>query len=89
MTIRSNPLCSIEGFLDFVFKPDILGHSGGDILLHHLTGLPDRGLHLHTQDLIQIGIGIGIDGKDGAVPSVQEVTKNHSCQGRFPCSAFS
>ena len=63
-----------------------LGHTGGDGAFQLRLGhfLPDGtqgGFYLHTQDFIQVGIGVGVHHQDGAVLLFAEVVNNHAAGG--------
>ena len=78
-----------QGFLDLIFKPDVLGHPHRDIFLHRLTGFANGGPYLHAQDLVEVRIGIRVHPQDRAFSFIQEKANDHSCQGGFARSSFS
>jgi len=81
-------LCVRRGLPERLYSNQIfLGHSGGNIPLHHLTGLSDRGLHLHTRPRSNWNLHRHRR-KDGAVPLCPGVPENHSRRVVFPVPPF-
>jgi hypothetical protein len=78
-----------QGLLNLIFKPYILRHARGDVFLHQLPGLTDGGSDLHTQDLMQVRVCVGIHHQDGTLAPVEEIAEDHPRQGRLSCSSLS
>ena len=73
-----------------------LGHSGRNLTcrticrtLHILTDLAECHFHIHTEDLIQIGIGIRIHSQYRGLSLVAEILNQQTAKSRFSNAAFS
>ena len=65
-----------------------LGHTGrhGAVLLglcHLLADIAQRGLDLHAQHLVEVGIGIRVHHQQRALPRLAQIVDEHAAGGRF------
>ena len=82
-----------EGLTELHLGVVRLGHAGGDGALqlglsHFLPDLPQRGLHLHAQNLVQVGVGVGVHHEDGAVLLFAQIIDQHAAGGGFTHAAL-
>ena len=83
-----------QGVAELHFRVVRLGHALGNgafqlCLCHFLPDLAERGLHLHAQNFVQVGIGIGVHHKDGAALLCAQVVDDHAAGSGFAHAALS
>ena len=72
-----------------------LCHAAGDRVAplfrlgHLLADIAQGGLHLHAQDLVQIGIGVGVHHEDRRFSAAAQIVHDHAADRGFPDAAFS
>ena len=82
-----------QGLGELHFREIPLGHTGGDGLFqlclgHFLPDLSQRGLHLHAQNLVEVGIGICVHYQHRAVALLAQAVDHHTADGGFSDAAF-
>src|SRR5699024_61496 len=84
-----------ESVLETEFRIVRLGHSGRDrTLLRHLrprdllADVPESGVYLHSENLVQIGIRVRIHSEDRTLALLAEILDQHSAQSSLSNAAF-